>query len=283
VGLLCLAVLVLASAGCQQRFRLGVDHADTVTVDWSRSTDANCNHGVLPYRALGVRLWWPTTGGPWPLIVLAPGFNANGSTYDVLGTDLASAGYVVAAPSFPLSGPGSCPTSADIPNQPGDISHVISYVLDGSSPASGRVDGRVGVVGHSDGGLTVAAMALIGAFDDPRVSAYVDLSAGVPRWLGTLHPNRAPFLVDGGDADPGNPITELEQAYDWASAPKAFVADLGADHTSAWFDDDAAAHVARDTVVAFLDRWVRDDPEATARFTSLGMTAGVTWSTTDGW
>lgn len=284
IGIVAAAIVVAAiAAGCEQRLDFGVDHADKVTVDWTRSTDANCQHGVLPYRALGVRFWWPTASGRWPLIVLAPGYGAGGATYDVLGRDLASAGYVVAAPKFPLSGPGPCPTSADIPNQPGDVSHVITYVLEGSSPVSDRVDGRVGVIGHSDGGLTAGAMALVGDYDDPRVSAYADLSGGVPAWLGPLHPNRVPFLADGGDADPGNPIRHLEQAYDWASAPKAFVANLGADHVSSWVDDDRAAHVARDAVIAFLDRWVRGDADATARFHSLGMTPGVTWSTTDGW
>lgn len=274
VGLLGMTVV---ASGCRERLHTDVVVHDGIAVDWVRTTPATCEHGVLPYRVLPTRFWSTNLPGRWPLIVLAPGYRMTGAGYDRLARDLASAGYVVAAPTFPVSGPTPCPVRSDLENQPGDVSTVISYALGPDSPVAGTLDGRVGVIGHSDGGMTASAMAQVGDYDDPRVSAYAVLSGGLPAWLGPVHPNRVPLLSMAGDQDQGNPIEGPIDVYNRGASPRAFVALIGGDHTSPWFGVDGKAHVARDALVAFLDRWVRNDPDGAARFRSLGGIPGTTW------
>src|SRR6202020_2802854 len=95
---------------------------------------------------------------PHPLIVFAHGLGASPQDYQQLLTAWAAAGYVVAAPLFPLSSsetPGG-PDGGDIGNQPGDMSFVIGQMLEASSSPSGPLSGlidsdEIGAAGHSNG------------------------------------------------------------------------------------------------------------------------------------
>src|SRR5690242_17340592 len=63
----------------------------------------------------------PETQGPQPLVVFAHGFALTPAVYEHLLDAWAHAGYVVAAPVFPLGNadaPGG-PTESDLVNQPG--------------------------------------------------------------------------------------------------------------------------------------------------------------------
>ena len=76
-----------------------------------------------------------TSSGPFPLVVFGHGFNATPGIYARLLQAWARAGYVVAAPFFPLSNanaPGGA-DEADIVNQPADMSFVITRILAASA------------------------------------------------------------------------------------------------------------------------------------------------------
>src|SRR6202035_5291617 len=69
--------------------------------------------------------------GPFPLIVFGHGFAVTPATYSRLLQSWTRAGFVVAAPVFPLGNaraPGG-PNEADLVNQPADMSFVISHML----------------------------------------------------------------------------------------------------------------------------------------------------------
>ena len=113
--------------------------------------------------------------------------NRSGGVY--LTQHLASYGYVVAAPDFPLSNgnaPG-LPTFFDLANQPGDVRFVIDQLLTLSAEtqsafAAGIDRTRIGLTGFSMGGSTTILAALHPTLRDPRVQAAAAL-AGVSRLL----------------------------------------------------------------------------------------------------
>src|SRR5262249_45021846 len=97
----------------------------------------------------------PPARGRFPLVVLAHGYAASAAAYTRLERGVAAAGFVVAAPDFPHSSIASPDglDRGDLVNQAGDVSFVISSLLDrvsvpealrGSVPSP-----RVGGMGHS--------------------------------------------------------------------------------------------------------------------------------------
>src|SRR5438552_9717361 len=99
---------------------------------------------ALPTRTLVTRVWYPTagpasatpvtdaallTGKRFGLVVYSHGFGDTPAFAKYLAVPLASRGYVVAAPTFPLTnlatlGSPDGPYPADIVNQPADVSFV---------------------------------------------------------------------------------------------------------------------------------------------------------------
>jgi predicted dienelactone hydrolase len=111
-------------------------------------------------RPLVTEIWYPARGdpsrvavhgrpataaGPFPLIVFGHGFDSTPTIYARLLEAWARAGYVVAAPVFPLSNehaPGG-PDEDDIVNQPRDMSFVITKMLAASAADRGILAGLI--------------------------------------------------------------------------------------------------------------------------------------------
>ena len=82
-------------------------------VDSSRPTPARGNQPASHSRTLVTTIYYPTSSassspppaakGPFPLIVFAHGYEIDAAAYSLLLGDLASGGFVVAAPDFPLA------------------------------------------------------------------------------------------------------------------------------------------------------------------------------------
>lgn len=251
--------------------------------DPSRSTPARGSVAGHPGRDLPTTLWYPSSGGPWPLVVFAHGYNTNPGAYATLCSYVASQGYVVAAPALPGSRndmPGT-PTR-DIPSQPLDLSAVIDSVLSQSASATsflfGRVDtSRVGAMGHSDGAIAVAALAMNTATVDSRVRAAAVLSGGlwsIPggAW-GSVQPGAV--LVAHGDADPIAAYSEGIAAYDGAHAPRAFLTALGGGHELPYTGSSAQAAAMRASIGDFFDLELRGDLAGASRLFKDGNQAGL--------
>jgi len=184
----------------------------TVTlVDTSRPTMPNDEYPGAPTRRLVTELWHPSSpgGALLPVVVHSHGYLDNRVGEAYLTEHLASHGYVVAAPDYPLSN-GGAPGGAtvlDVPRQPGDWRFVLDAVLamgaDPESPLFGAVDGeRVGATGLSLGGLTTLLVTYHKELRDPRIDAAVSL-AGLacpftPKFYKTT---KAPVLLLHGDGD----------------------------------------------------------------------------------
>ena len=122
-------------------------------------------------------------GGPFPLVMFAPGFMQCSDTYEHLLQSWTSAGYVVASVDFPRTDclVGSAAYEPDLVNQPGDVSYVLSRLLALNTQPHDFLSGRlspheVAATGQSDGGDTGAALAANTCCQDRRLAAVAVLS-----------------------------------------------------------------------------------------------------------
>jgi fermentation-respiration switch protein FrsA (DUF1100 family) len=262
-------------------------------VDTHRPTAANGDAPAAPSRTLVTDLWYPERGGtpasadgPFPLVVFGHGFTASPDSYEGVLRTWASAGYVVAAPAFPLSNgnaPGG-PTQNDVPSQPGDLSFVITQVVrlgaDPASPMHGLVDGdHVGAAGHSMGAVTTMGVALNTCCADNRIGAAVVMSGFEGTFPAGSYTatDRPPVLFLHGDHDESISASSGLTAFYDARPPKYFVTLLGADHGSPFggSPDRPEAQVVLRATVDFLDRYLKGSADGLDRLRKDADVPGV--------
>jgi len=183
-------------------------HRELELVDESRSTPSNHGTPGSSTRTLATSVWAPEgASGAVPLVVYSHGFTSSRDEAAPLAHHLASHGYVVVAPDFPLSN-GEAPGGAtlrDIASQPGDLRFLVDTLLD---PATGpelpaRIDpARVAAVGLSLGGLTTTLVAFHPELRDGRVRAAISIAGPgalfAPRFFSGVE---VPFLMIAGTDD----------------------------------------------------------------------------------
>lgn len=176
-------------------------------VDTTRPTESASGQGNTPTRTLVTEIHYPRSDGPFPLIVLAHGQTGHPSKFSQLVTAWASAGFVVAAPVFPLtSNQGTLETVGDYVNQPADISFVIDRVVarseDQHGPLAGRIDAdHIGVTGLSLGGATVYGIAFNSCCRDRRVDAALVMAGYLLPFDGSFEFPSVPLLIIHGNGD----------------------------------------------------------------------------------
>ena len=219
-------------------------------------------------------------------MVFAHGFDVMPQTYARLLRQVAAAGYVVAAPRFPISAsdlPGT-PREDDIANQALDMRATITTMLAMSSARgwlAGRLDRHeVAAIGQSDGGETVAGNMLVAGDHDRRIKATVIIAGQLPTW-GAVDPVPIPTLVVQGSADTINPPILSRDLYERLVSPKWYLDVIGATHLPAVVGADPLARTVRRIVVAFLDATLRHDRRARKRFIRLGHERGRTLLTSN--
>lgn len=234
-------------------------------VDSSRSTPANGTVSGHPGRSLETVVFYPASGrpptagvggasvtsgaqparsaGPFPLIVFAHGFGTDPSLseYNSLLEQWAAAGFVVAAPLFPLTrgdAPGQ-PDLSDFANQPGDMSFVAGQLLQQSARRSGLLAGLInptelGAAGHSLGGVTTLGLVANSCCQDRRFKAAVVMSGDPITFpTGAVNYGHAPpILLVHGNADPAVPYVSSILAFNGASGPKGLLTLIGGNHDS---------------------------------------------------
>jgi len=222
------------------------------------------------------------SSGPFPLIVFGHGFNVTPAIYARLLQAWASAGYVVAAPIFPL-GNGNAPGGADesdMVNQPADMSFVITRMLAADAAAPGTLSGlldprEIAVSGQSDGGVTALATAYDSRYLDRRVDAAVILSGAEILGGSYFRGPHPPLLASQGTADVINLPQNTYDFFDAARAPKLLLRLLGAPHLGPYTNEQPQLGVVSRTTVAFFDRYLKHLPGARGRLWNDGDVAGV--------
>ena len=225
------------------------------------------------------------TAGPFPLVIFGHGFAVTPAPYARLLEAWASAGYVVAAPIFPLGNahaPGG-PNESDILNQPRDMSFVISQMLALSAKPGGGLfsqliaPGEIAVSGQSDGAETALLTAYNTQFIDRRVGAAVILSgAEIPGIGGYSFPAPSPpLLAAQGTADPLNPAHFTYAFYNQAPRPKFLLTLPGASHLPPYTTEEPQLSFVERVTIDFLNRFLKRTPGALPAMRSAGNVRGV--------
>jgi hypothetical protein len=229
----------------------------------------------------------PDGGGPFPVMVVAPGSGA--SQRAVARADaaaFAARGYVGVAVPFPCTNaPGETTldpvVALDIYRQPGDVSFVLDELLTQSATPSNELFGlldadRIGFTGTSSGGVT-GLLFFNTCCTDARIDAIVVSKAfaiptapGLPV-DGTYDWSQSIPLYLWAACD--DVVTPFDLAYDaflHASPPKFFFQSTGA-------HSEVVVYPAG-TYDAFVDRYVAGDQSPAPLATLLAAAADASFA-----
>jgi len=222
-------------------------------VDASRPTAANGSFPGSSERRITVEVWYPTADGPppgdhrdaallraaapYPLIIFVHGLSSFRLQSQSYTRHLASHGYVVAAPDFPLTNLGSPggASIADLANQPEDVSFVIDRMLAFSGQPGHLMEGAVrpdaiGMTGHSFGAFTTL-LTVYGPHRDERIAAALPIAgSGCVLSEAMTAGVSVPIMVMIGSDDLLIPRAGNRHAYELAHAPRYWVELLGGNH-----------------------------------------------------
>jgi predicted dienelactone hydrolase len=173
-----------------------------------------------PARRLDVRVWYPAAagredfvrdaaiapGGPWPLIVYSHGTMGRADESPYLVRALVNAGYVVAAADYPLTSRNSHTKIAfaditDMSEQVKDIRFIIDRLLADAGIGKAIDKDRIGVTGHSLGGVTTYFAVYGEGIRDPRIKAAAPIAGADPvqtalsNGMGVVGTQHAPVSV----------------------------------------------------------------------------------------
>lgn len=305
-ALVALAVATIVAAACERppgtptvTATLGPKKIGTRVlqlVDTTRNIEARRGGPSANGRPLPTTLYYPandagrdapvnTAGMPFPLIVFSHGLRGTPDDYAPLLQYWAGQGYVVAAPTFPLTNRDADPVvPGDLLNQPADISFVISSLLALSANAKDALVGaidpkRVIAAGHSEGALTTV-MLFAQCCAEPRLIGAVIMAGddiGTQGKAFTAPPR--PLLYIHGDQDKIVSYELGQRSYRGAPEPKAFLTLVGAGHIDPYVRNATgpAAEAVQSATGYFFAYLTGPDPAtAHAGLKSVGTRSGVT-------
>jgi dienelactone hydrolase len=219
----------------------------------------------------------PTRGRPpSPLVVFAHGFDLVPGVYAGLLDAWARAGWVVAAPVFPVENadaPGGA-SQRDLANEPPDLSYVVARLTAPGGPLHGVVDPRrIALAGQSDGAIAALEAAYDPRYLDRRIDAAVILSGATFSGFAGPPAGAPPLLAVQGTADPINSPSTTARYFALMRRPKFLLWLLGATHLPPYTTGDRWATVVDRATTAFLDHVFRGAPAG--RLLEAGTQAGV--------
>lgn len=258
------------------RKRVGIGEVKAVFTDRARTMVVL---GRRVPRAVEAIIRYPVgLSGPFPLIVFGHGFAVNPTPYSLLLDAWTRAGYVVAAPIFPLenaNAPGG-PDERDLVNQPRDMSLVISSLRGQGTGQVARIgrmidSSHIAVAGQSDGGDTALA-ATYGTARDRRIGAAVILSGAEDPFapVFAMPPNGPPLLAVQGTADTINPPYQTYSFYQQAAPPKYLLKLIGAGHQAPYTEPGSDLTMVERMTLAFLNEYLKGRSQGLRRYLAAG-------------
>jgi dienelactone hydrolase len=281
-----LAAGALSAIDTSRRYPVGTSQA--TFVDSSRSTSPNGDFAGAATRTIPVEYFYPAEGqaagsgdgdsvagaspdrahGPYPLILFSHGYAVTPEFYRPLLERWAAAGYVVAAPVYPiLSGTPGGASHTDYEKTFDDAGFVITQVLalPASDPLSGMVDPeRIAAAGHSDGEVIAFAQGLLACCRDDRVKAVLAMAGDLSN---ANNPNvrnaGVPILHIMETADEYDPY---QHSIDWdrenLDPPRWMLSLPGSSHVPPYTQPgNAAFELVSAATIDFFDGTLKGHPE----------------------
>ncbi len=248
-----------------------VTRSERTWVDTTRETPAIAGFPGAATRTLRTIIWQPETRTPVPLLVMAHGFDSLPEWFEGVAWTVAAAGFVVAAPAFPMTNHNSSGVLLnklkDAGQQPGDVSFLITQLLTASAAPGDALSGQiatgdVAVLGESLGGATVIALTRKECCRDPRVRASLPFASPAADALALLFGGDSiaegpPTLVAHGTADTTLQYSGSQVLYEQMNPPKVFLGITGANHADAIYATSlpltALQTVSERAIVGFLN------------------------------
>ncbi len=273
--------LTLVTTGCSdgsdtlaepQRYTVTV--TDMTLVDETRSTPETGAIPALPMRTLETSVFIPEGNRKFPLLIFSHGLGATPQVYAGLIEELAAAGFVVVAPTFPLTSQfaPAGPDPADTQQQAGDVSFLIDAVEAAvnrdEAPFAQRVDlQRIGTLGHSNGAITTLGVVANSCCRDTRIDAAVSLAGAASPFNGGDYDfsTTPPLFIVHGTADVLVPYEGSVQIFNSVEAPKGIVTLNDVDHSSFVAPSGTGFETTRNTVIDFFRAHLRGDSDAHSR------------------
>jgi dienelactone hydrolase len=270
VTLVFVATVTLAAAACTPIIRpQPVPHRLPGHIMWTQTfVDASrptvpATGPSLPSRTLVTAIYRPNGRGPFPLIVFAHGLAGHPDKFTKLFSVWADAGFVVVAPAFPLTNdhtPNPNANAADVKNQPGDMSFVLTQVLALDHHRGTLLHGainprRIGAGGLSLGGITTYSLVYGACCRDNRFDAAEALDG--LNGSNTID-GHVPLFIGHSDSDPLIPYATAQTTFNAATPPVWFLTLHGASHASQWEDTVTPYdHIAEQTTTDFWNATLR--------------------------
>ncbi len=250
----------IALAGTTAHAKPGESVRHLTLVDETRTVTASGGYGGSTVRRLDVTVWQPddrdTTPHSHPLVIYSHGSFGQADNAMYLVHALVHAGFIVAAPDYPLSSRAAytaikAPDASDVINQTRDIHYIIDRLLADPALCVQIDSGAIATIGHSLGAVTSYFTSFGNCTRDPRIKATVLMGAGDPvqaalsanmGLIGTWHmPVHVPVLFLSAQYDVFARFTGRPQvAYARLENPKYEVTVRGGAHI--WFTDVDGPH-----------------------------------------
>jgi dienelactone hydrolase len=258
-----------------------------VLFDRERVTPEAGKEPELAERRLRLLVWvGPMTSewaGKYPLLVMAHGLGGLPDKFEAFAQALANAGVVVAALQFPLTNQnapaGSTAGMHDLLNQPGDVSFVITWLLQSVSDAESalykRFDAnKLAVLGHSYGGATVLGLTRYDCCLDKRV--WISILVAAATQLNAIAFRQAapnsdgpPTLIIHGRDDHIINYASSEKLYPLLSSPCFFLGIPDTGHSdlleSQTQPPDTAREITQRAVKSFIAEFLMGEKGATTK------------------
>jgi dienelactone hydrolase len=279
--------------------RYAVGTHRTTYVDTSRTTSANGSFPGADNRTLPTAFWYPATGSPggdaqpdaapardhgkFPLVLFAHGYDVTPSFYEPMLEAWAAAGYVVAAPTFPiLSGIPGGASHVDYEKTFADASFVITSILASASsdPVAAVVDpARIAAAGHSDGEAIAFALGYLACCRDQRVSAVIPMAGDLSR-VNNAHvrDTGTPILHIMETNDEYDPyVPSIEWDRENLTVPRWMLTLVDASHVPPYTrPGNPYFEVVTTTTIDFLDGTLKGHPERLDRVaTDVASSGGL--------
>jgi dienelactone hydrolase len=225
---------------------------------------AQFRNGTSSARLLVTQVRYPTRGrAPFPLVVFAHGLAETPNVYGGMLDAWARAGYVVAAPIFPVESPSAPggPDEADLVNEPRDLSFVISRLTARSSSLRTLIDANeIAVAGQSDGAEAALSVTYDRRYRDRRIDAAIVMSGAALPGFKEPPPGSPPLLATQGTSDPLNSPGTTLAYFGLMRRPKFLLWLVDAAHLEPYTTNDRWAGVVRRTATAFLNHTLKGGP-----------------------